>query len=236
MPDRSDGPVLRLHGVRKQYGGLRPLRIDDLVVDAGDRVSISNLDAAAAEAFVNLATGAALPDDGAVEVFGRPTSAITDSTEWLKLVDRFGLVTDRIVLLDAFTVAQNLAVPFTLELDPLSDTVRPRVEQLARESDLQGVLSHPVAEISSEFRARIRLARALALDPDLLILEHPTASLPPPSVAEYANLIVQIADARRCAVVAITADQPFARSLGGRRMVLHLSTGVLHRFSRWSWR
>lgn len=236
MPDRSAGPVLRLHGVRKQYGGLRPLRIDDLVVDAGDRVSISNLDAAAAEAFVNLATGAALPEDGAVEVFGRPTSAISDSAEWLKLLDRFGLVTDRIVLLDAFTVAQNLAVPFTLELDPLSDTVRPQVEQLARESDLQGVLSHPVTEISPELRARIRLARALALDPDLLILEHPTSSLPPPSVAAYANLIVQIADARRCAVVAITADQPFARSLGGRRMVLHLSTGVLHRFSRWSWR
>jgi ABC-type transporter Mla maintaining outer membrane lipid asymmetry ATPase subunit MlaF len=236
MPDRSAGPVLRLHGVRKQYGGLRPLRIDDLVVDAGDRVSISNLDAAAAEAFVNLATGAALPEDGAVEVFGRPTSAISDSAEWLKLLDRFGLVTDRIVLLDAFTVAQNLAVPFTLELDPLSDTVRPRVEQLARESDLQGVLSHPVAEISPELRARIRLARALALDPDLLILEHPTASLPPLSVAAYANLIVQLADARRCAVIAITADQPFARSLGGRRMVLHLSTGVLHRFSRWSWR
>lgn len=236
MPERSAGPVLRLHGVRKQYGGLRPLRIDDLVVDAGDRVSISNLDAAAAEAFVNLATGAALPEDGAVEVFGRPTSAISDSAEWLNLLDRFGLVTDRIVLLDAFTVAQNLAVPFTLDLDPLSDTVRPRVEQLARESDLQGVLSHPVAEISPELRARIRLARALALDPDLLILEHPTASLPPLSVPAYANLIVQIADARRCAVVVITADQPFARSLGGRRMVLHLGTGVLHRFSRWSWR
>lgn len=236
MPDRSVDPVLRFHAVRKQYGGLRPLRIDDLVVNPSDRVSIANLDAAAAEAFVNLATGAVLPDEGAVEVFGRPTSAISDSSDWLTLLDRFGLVTDRIVLLDAFSVAQNLAVPFTLELDPLSDSIRPRVEQLAQESQLQGVLGDPVADMSPELRARIRLARALALDPDLLILEHPTASLPSASVASFAQLIVQIAGMRRCAVVAITTDRQFSRSLGGRRLVLHLGTGVLHQFSRWSWR
>ena len=236
MPDRSVDPVLRLHAVRKQYGGLRPLRIDDLVVNPSDRVSIANLDAAAAEAFVNLATGAVLPDEGAVEVFGRPTSAISDSSDWLTLLDRFGLVTDRIVLLDAFSVAQNLAVPFTLELDPLSDSIRTRVERLAQESQLQGVLSDPVADMSPELRARIRLARALALDPDLIILEHPTASLPSASVASFAQLIVQIAGTRRCAVVAITTDRQFSRSLGGRRLVLHLGTGVLHQFSRWSWR
>jgi ABC-type methionine transport system ATPase subunit len=234
MPDRPVGPVLRLHAVRKQYGALRPLRVNDLVVDSRDRVSISNLDAAAAEVFVNLATGAVLPDEGIVEVFGRPTNAISDSTEWLTLLDRLGLVTDRMVLLDAFNVAQNLAVPFTLELDPMSETVRPRVEQLAREHQLQDVLTHLVADISPELRARVRLARALALNPELLILEHATASLPPAAVASYARLLLHIADRRQLAVVAISTDRQLARSLGGRRLVLHLGTGVLYRFS-WSW-
>jgi putative ABC transport system ATP-binding protein len=236
MPDPSVGSVLRLRAVRKRYGGLRPLRIDDLAVEAGECVSISNLDAVAAEVFVNLATGASLPDEGSVEVFGRPTSTVADSTEWLSLLDRFGLVTDRIVLLEDLTVTQNLAVPLTLELDPLPESVRPRIEQLARESDLQGVLDRPVHGISPDLRARVRLARALALDPELLILEHPTSSVPPESVATYAHLIARLAAARRCAVVAITVDGTFARSLGGRRLVLHLGTGVLHRFSRWSWR
>jgi predicted ABC-type transport system involved in lysophospholipase L1 biosynthesis ATPase subunit len=236
MPDRSVDPVLRLRAVRKQYGGLRPLRIDELVVSPGERVSIANLDAAAAETLVNLATGAVLPDDGTVEIFGRPTTAISDSADWLTVLDRFGLVTDRIVLLEAFTVAQNLAVPFTLELEPVRDEVRVKVEQLASETDLYAELNHSVANVSPESRARIRLARALALDPHLLILEHPTSSLSSASVVSFAHLLVQIVRARQCAVVAITADRQFSRTFGGRRLVLHLATGVLQSFSRWSWR
>jgi ABC-type transporter Mla maintaining outer membrane lipid asymmetry ATPase subunit MlaF len=236
MSDRSVGPVLQLHRVRKHYGGLRPLRIDDLVVDAGESVSIANLDAQAAETFVNLVTGATLPDEGTVEIFGRPSNDILDSSDWLNLLDRFGLVTDRIILLDPLTVAQNLAVPFTLELDPLSESVLPRVEELARETGLQTVLDRPVAEVSAGLRARVRLARALALNPDLLLLEHATATLSRAEITAFAKLIVQTLGVRRCALVALTADQPFARSLGGRQMVLHLGTGVLHRFSRWSWR
>lgn len=236
MSDRPVGPILQLHGVRKHYGGLRPLRIDDLVVDAGESVSIANLDAQAAETFVNLVTGATLPDEGTVEIFGRPSNDISDSSDWLNLLDRFGLVTDRIILLDSLTVAQNLAVPFTLELDPLSESVLPRVEELARETGLQTVLGRPVAEVPAGLRAGIRLARALALNPDLLLLEHATATLSRAEITAFAKLIVQILDVRRCALVAMTADQPFARSLGGRQMVLHLGTGVLHRFSRWSWR
>jgi ABC-type transporter Mla maintaining outer membrane lipid asymmetry ATPase subunit MlaF len=207
-----------------------------LVVEAGERVSIANLDAQAAETLVNLVTGATLPDEGTVEIFGRASGDISDSSEWLNLLDRFGLVTDRIVLLDSLTVAQNLAVPFTLELDPLSASVLSRVEELALETGLKTVLGHPVAEVPAELRARVRLSRALALNPDLLLLEHATATLSRVEITALAKLIVQILDVRRCALVAITADQQFARALGGRQMVLHLGTGVLHRFSRWSWR
>jgi ABC-type Mn2+/Zn2+ transport system ATPase subunit len=118
----------------------------------------------------------------------------------------------------------------------LSESVLPRVEELARETGLQTVLDRPVAEVSAGLRARVRLARALALNPDLLLLEHATATLSRAEITAFAKLIVQTLGVRRCALVALTADQPFARSLGGRQMVLHLGTGVLHRFSRWSWR
>ena len=103
---------------------------------AGDATAIVGVDQPMAETFVNLATGATLPDRGEVKVFGRPTSSINDSAEWLAIVDRFGIVSERAVLLDALSVIQNLAMPFTLEIEPPPDDVRIRAEQLAREVGL----------------------------------------------------------------------------------------------------
>ena len=109
-------PVLALTDVVKAYGGLRPLRLKRLTVMPGECVAILGFDQPMAETFVNLATGASLPDAGSVEALGRPTSAIADSDEWLAFVDRFGIVSERAVMLEPLTVVQNLAVPFTLDI------------------------------------------------------------------------------------------------------------------------
>ena len=109
-------PVVELSGVSKDYHGLRPLRIETLALAPGEPAALLGLDEPMAETFVNLVTGATLPDRGEVNVFGRPTSSIDDSADWLGVVDRFGIVSARAVLLDALSVIQNLSVPFTLEL------------------------------------------------------------------------------------------------------------------------
>ena len=128
--------VLEFAGTSKVYGGLRPLRIAELRVHAGDSVALLGFDQPTAEVFVNLATGATLPDAGEVSIFGLPTRAIEDSADWLATVDRFGIVSERAVLLDALTVIQNLAMPFTLEIEPPPDAVRLRAEALARDVGL----------------------------------------------------------------------------------------------------
>jgi len=107
-------PVLQISKVRKQYHGLRPLRIAELSIAAGERVALSGLDAGAAEVLVNLVTGASLPDEGEVIVTGRSTASIADGEDWLASLDRFGIVSPRAVLLDAATLLQNLAMPLSL--------------------------------------------------------------------------------------------------------------------------
>ena len=64
-------PVVEIAAVTKSYGGLRPLRIRALAVAPGERVAIAGIDAAGAEVMVNLVTGASLPDEGEIRVFGR---------------------------------------------------------------------------------------------------------------------------------------------------------------------
>src|SRR5215207_806252 len=126
-------PILRLKGIRKQYSGLRPLRVQALSIDAGERVALSGLDAGAAEVFVNLVTGASVPDEGTVEVCGRATHSIADGEEWLSWLDRFGIVSPRAVLLDGASLEQNLAMPLTLQIEPIGPDTASRVAELADE-------------------------------------------------------------------------------------------------------
>jgi polar amino acid transport system ATP-binding protein len=229
-------PVLELTNVTKDYRGLRPLRVRQLVVTADESVAILGLDRAAAEVLANLITGAMLPDTGDVRVFGRATSSIADSAEWLALVDRFGLVTERAVLLDHLTVVQNLALPFTIEIEPPPDTIRQRAEALATEVGLPiAAWAASVAELDATAAARVRLGRALAHDPRLLLLEHVTASLPTSDVAAMGSAIRDIGVRRRAAILAVTADDTFARAVAGRVLRLDPATGRLVDRSRRGW-
>lgn len=226
--------LVSVQKLSKNYQALRPLRIQALEVQRGAIISLAGLDAPAAEMFVGLLTGAVLPDEGEVELFGRSTRDVTDSDAWLAMLDGVGIVTDRAVLIGQFSVAQNVAMPFTLQVDPLSDQTRLQVSQLAAAVGLEAsTLERPVATSPPAVVARVRLARALALEPALLIAEHPSASLPRESVKTYARDIARIARAREMAVLAITADPVFADALGGQMLTHEPATGALRTASAW---
>jgi ABC-type polar amino acid transport system ATPase subunit len=229
-----NGAVLEFAGVSKTYGGLRPLRIADLRVAAGDRVAILGFDQPSAETFVNLATGATLPETGSVRLFDRPTNEIRDPADWLATVDRFGIVSERAVLLDALTVIQNLAMPFTLAIEPPPDEVRERAERLAREVGLpESSWARPVAELDATGLLRVRVGRGIALDPAVLLLEHASARLARDDVAGVGTGIRAVAAGRSIALVAATADETFATAVADRVLTLEPATGRLKAPRRW---
>ncbi len=228
-------PLVRVTDVVKNYQALRPLRIQSLTLAPGDVLSITGLDAAAAEMLVGLLTGAMLPDSGEIELFGEPTSQVTDSDAWLAMLDGVGIVTDRAVLIPQFSVEQNIAMPFTLAVDPIATDVRPLVEALAREVGISSSnLSTPVAEARPELLARVRVARALALKPSLLLAEHPSASLPREQVGAFAADMSRLAKSRTLALLVMTADEVFASALGGQVLTHDPAAGALRPRSAWN--
>ena len=228
--------LVQLDGVSKDYRGLRPLRIQQLIVGTGEQIAILGFDQPSAEVFVNLVTGATLPDEGTVSVFGRPTSAISDSADWLAVVDRFGIVSERAVLLDQLSVIQNLAMPFTLEIEPPPDDVRMRAAALAAEVGLpEETWTKPVALLDAAGRMRVRLGRALALDPAVLLLEHVSAGLEREASKAFAADMRSVAARRGAAVIAATADETFARAAGARVVRLEPGTGRLKQEGPFGW-
>jgi ABC-type transporter Mla maintaining outer membrane lipid asymmetry ATPase subunit MlaF len=227
-PQPMNDAVLQIRDVQKQYGALRPLRLRSLDVMRGATVALVGLDAAAAEIFVNLVTGSMLPDTGQVRVFGVDTSAIDDAEDWLRRLDRFGILSDRAVLLDALTAAQNLAMTFSLAVDAIPPEVRTAVEALARDVGLASdMLERKVADLSTLDRARVRLGRAVALAPDLLVMEHPTANLGGTDVQPFARDLRRLADGRGLTAVAVTADARFASAITSDVRRLQPATGDL---------
>ncbi len=208
---------LEIENVTRNYGGLRPLRISELRIGRGERVALVGFDQPSAEMFVSLVTGQSLPDAGSITVFGRTTSGITDSQQWLEFVDQFGIVSERAVLLEPLTVLQNLAMPFSLSVEPVPADVQAKAEALAREVKLPpGLHTRAASSLDAPAKARLRLARALALAPSMLLLEHVSAGLSPDETAALAADIATVVDVRGIAAAALTVDETFARVVASR--------------------
>jgi len=222
-------PLLELSSVIKDYRGLRPLRIERLIVETGDQLALVGFDRMTAELFINLVTGATLPDAGEIRLFGAPTSTISDSAEWMRLVDRFGIVSERAVLLDGLSVMQNLAVPFSLDIEPVRAELRGPVAALAAEAGLSAaLLDSRVGDLDGATRARVRFGRALALNPAIVLLEHPSAGVERAAIEALGRDVQRVIAGRNAAAVTLTADAEFARVVAPRVLTLDPATGHLN--------
>jgi ABC-type transporter Mla maintaining outer membrane lipid asymmetry ATPase subunit MlaF len=222
------GPVLELTDISKNYHGLRPLRIASLSVTAGEQVALVGFDQVSAEVFVNLVTGATLPEGGTVCLFGRATSDIKDADEWMRVVDRVGIVSRRAVLLEGLTVVQNLSMPYTLEVEPPSAEVREQALALALDAGIpESAFDRPIAELGPTDLFRVRFARALALQPDLILFEHPTAEMADADIPVVAERCRMVSSKRNIATVVLTADRQFADVSASRVLSWQPATGRL---------
>ncbi len=226
--------LVELRDVAQDYGGLRPLRIKSLDLRARHSIAILGLDASAGAVLVNLITGASTPQAGEVRAFGRLTTDISDSDTWLIALQQFGLLSERTILIEQLTVEQNLAIPLTLEVDPLPSALRDQVRSLAAELGLAPETGESRPDSLSPFDlARVRLGRALALAPRVLLAEHPTAALDRTDAEALAGCMSRIVAARRMAALYITADPAFARQAAQEVVTLKPATGDLVSSAGW---
>ncbi len=227
-------PLIELTGVTKDYRALRPLRIQHLQVRAGEAIALLGLDAAMSEVLVSLITGAQLPDSGEVRTFGRLTSSVTSVDDWVADLDRIGLVSERAVLVEQFTAEQNLAMPMSLEVESLTPALRDEVRALALEVGLTGDdLNAPTAALRPPSLLRLRLGRALALRPRVLLAEHPNARLAGAELTRFAKDLGRITAARGLASLITTVDATFASDLTDQVLRFDPASGLLRPPSGW---
>jgi len=229
-----DSPLIEVRGVVKGFGGLRPLRLLQLDLHEHQSIVLLGFDQAMAEVLVNLITGAILPDTGSISVFGQRTSDIVDAEVWVHTLDQFGLISERAVMLDQLTTEQNLALPLSLRLHSMPDELRDQVRGIASEVGLStGEIESQVGALTPLGRQRLRLGRALALSPKVLLAEHPNAPLSAEDTLAFANDFRRVVTSRRIGALLLTANHEFAASVSSEVLTLQPATGVLKATPAW---
>ncbi len=237
-PDVVADPLIDVRGVRKNYGGLRPLRLAALTVEPGARLALTGLDAPAAEILVNLLTGATLPDEGEVRLFGRAT---VRHLRCRRLAGDARPHRDGVAARHADRRPHRRAG----HRDGVHAVARPGARRScqqtsrashARPGSVRRISRTRISEAPPLAKARCRLARALATSPAVLVLEHANALLTDGADGSSAATIAALAKARGMAVLALTADTAFAKAVADTVFALDAATGQLKPRGAWlSW-
>jgi phospholipid/cholesterol/gamma-HCH transport system ATP-binding protein len=201
-----DGPVVRVEGLVSRFGENLVHDRLDLEVRRGEVLGVVGGSGAGKSVLLNTMVGLRRPESGSVEVLGVDLARATEA-EAEALERRWGVLFQGGALFSSLSVLDNVAAP----LREHARLPRRMVEALARlKIALAGLPPEAAAlrpaELSGGMRKRAGLARALALDPELLFLDEPTAGLDPIAAEGFDQLIKELSAALRLTVVLVTHD------------------------------
>ncbi len=199
-------PVVEVRDLVTRFGAQRVHDRIDLTVHRGEILAIVGGSGSGKSTLLREILLLMRPASGTIRLFGRDVDGFSEA-ELLALRRRTGVLFQRDALFSSMTVLANVGVPLR-EHTALADKVVDRIA--AMKIAMVGLEPEAGAKLPSQLsggmRKRAGLARALALDPELLFLDEPTSGLDPPSARELDELVVGLRDSLRLTVVMVTHD------------------------------
>jgi phospholipid/cholesterol/gamma-HCH transport system ATP-binding protein len=211
--------VVTLRDVRKSFGEKEVLCGINLAVRRGDTLVVLGGSGAGKSVLLKHINGLIRPDSGAVVVLGCGVSHRSES-ELVELRRRVSYVFQQGALFDSLSVGENVAYSLREHTDLPRDAIAERVAELLRRVGLAGTERLSPAELSGGMRKRVALARGLALEPEVILYDEPTAGLDPLTGAAITALIQEVGRTTGATSLVVTHDLAVARELGGRMAFL----------------
>lgn len=219
MPDETS-PAIELRGVSKAFGALRVLDAVDLAIPAGRGFCILGRSGTGKSVLLKHIIGLMQPDTGQVLVEGRDITGLS-SRALSPIRQRIGFLFQNAALFDSITVGENVAFPLRRHTDLGDADVRARVGTLLEQVGLGRDYDKMPADLSGGMRKRAGLARAMALEPPILLVDEPSAGLDPVTAAEIDALLVELKHRAGTTLVVVTHNIPSARAIGDTLIFLH---------------
>jgi phospholipid/cholesterol/gamma-HCH transport system ATP-binding protein len=215
----TQNPAIRLDGVTKRFGDR--VVLDDVSVDVPPGTAFCLLGRSGTGKSVTLRhiVGLVQPDAGHVLVEGRDVTTLKPR-ELSAVRKRMGFLFQNAALFDSMTVGENVAFPLRRHTDLGDEAIAGRVHARLADVGLERDVDKMPSELSGGMRKRVGLARAMALDPSILLVDEPSAGLDPITTREIDELLCAQKRSGTTLVV-VTHNIPSARMIADHMALLH---------------
>lgn len=211
---------IRVSGLSKSFGDKRVLVGVDLEVLRGESLVIIGASGTGKSVLLKHLIALMEPDSGHVEVDGVRLDRLSPH-QLTRFRRRFGMSFQEGALFDSMTVGENVSFPLRRLTRMEPEEIRRRVEECLELVRLEGVEAKYPSQLSGGMRRRVGFARAVAVQPEILLFDEPTTGLDPITTAVIDQVIQQIHHATSATSVTITHDMQSAFRIADRIGMLH---------------
>ncbi|MGD0140731.1 MAG: ABC transporter ATP-binding protein [Tepidisphaeraceae bacterium] len=211
--------LIELRHVYKRFGWLEVLNDINLRIEKGKCLVIIGVSGSGKSVLLKHIVGLLKPDRGEVWFSDHRIDNLAER-DLMKVRQRFGFLFQQGALFDSDTVAQNIAFPLAEHTDKKPDEIAKIVEQKLRMVGLSGAGGKMPAELSGGQRKRVALARAIALDPEVILYDEPTTGLDPIRSDVINELILKLQHELDVTSIVVTHDMASAMKVADRIVML----------------
>ena len=215
----NEEPIIEVTDLVRTFGDRAVLDDISFNVHRGETLVIMGGSGCGKSTLLRHMIGSMQPTSGSVKLFGEEITTMKEH-EIIRVRQRFGMLFQSGALLASLTVGENVALPLLQHTDKSVDEVEEIVKQKLQMVGLTGFENLKPDEISGGMKKRVGLARALALDPELLFSDEPTSGLDPIMTAVVDQLTLKLTHGTHMTAVVVSHDMTSAFRIATRMIML----------------
>jgi phospholipid/cholesterol/gamma-HCH transport system ATP-binding protein len=215
----NEAPIIEVVDLVRRFGDRTVLNDISFNVHRGETLVIMGGSGCGKSTLLRHMIGSMKPTSGSVKIFGEEIATMKEH-EIGRIRQRFGMLFQSGALLASLTVGENVALPLSQHTEKSPDEIEEIVKQKLQMVGLTGFEDLKPAEISGGMKKRVGLARALALDPELLFSDEPTSGLDPIMTAVVDQLTLKLAHGSHMTAVVVSHDMTSAFRIATRMIML----------------